>query len=79
MLTMASSDSGSAAIGGILVILILAAIVGFAIFILTKVAPKVNGKRRDTQIETAMRLGVRDAQAQRRIAQKILDEQRQGP
>jgi hypothetical protein len=35
-------------------------------------------KKRDREIETAMRLGVRDGLAQERIARKILEERDRG-
>lgn len=35
----------------------------------------IRQRQRDRQIETAMRLGLRDAEAQERIARKIRDEQ----
>ncbi|MFF6951842.1 hypothetical protein ACFZAD_24685 [Streptomyces iakyrus] len=70
--------SQSAALGGIYIMIFMLIVVGVAMFVLTTVAPRVNARRRDQEIETAMRLGVRDAEAQARAARRIVNEYRDG-
>lgn len=64
-------------LGFIYLVIILAVIALFCWFILTKVAPGVNSRKRDRDIETSMRLGVRDAQAHARVEDKIKREMEQ--
>jgi predicted ABC-type sugar transport system permease subunit len=64
-------------LGFIYLVIILAVIILFCWFILAKVAPGVNARKRDRDIETSMRLGVRDAQAQARAEEKIKREMEQ--
>ncbi|MEU8625456.1 hypothetical protein [Streptomyces sp. NPDC048669] len=42
----------------------------------TKAGAKYLARQRDREIETYMRLGIRDEAARRRIAEKIADEER---
>lgn len=73
---MTTAMSDSATLGGFMLLAILLLVGWGAWYILARVAPKYHEKRRDQQIETAMRMGVRDQEAQRRIARKIVDEHR---
>lgn len=73
---MTNAMSGSAALGGFILLAILLLGGWAAWYILAKVAPKYHANKRDQQIETAMRMGMRDDEAQRRIARKIVDEHR---
>lgn len=61
-------------------LLILIAIVGLGVYgwhkFNTIVGTKIAIRQRDKQIETAMRLGMRDAEAADRLARKIAEERR---
>jgi hypothetical protein len=43
-------------------------------YVAVKHGPRIEAKKRDRQIETAMRLGLRDAEAQAQIAEKLRQE-----
>ncbi|AZS88609.1 hypothetical protein ELQ87_33495 [Streptomyces griseoviridis] len=61
------------------VLIIFVVIPGLFVWGMVKVAnwygPGYMARRRDEEIETAMRLGARDAAAADRIGQQIIDEQ----
>jgi hypothetical protein len=77
LVALMMSDADQAKLGAVyLVVFMLMVIVGLATVL--KFAPRYMARRRDKEIERAMRMGVRDAEAQARIAQKIADEYQQG-
>lgn len=71
------TEGQSSALGAFYILAFLALVVGGWYFIVTRLSPKYLAKKRDQEIESAMRLGLRDQLAQERIAQKIANEYRQ--
>jgi hypothetical protein len=62
------------ALGALIVLIILGTPVAIGAFVFYKFGPRIEAKKRDRQIETYMRLGVRDAEAQERIGRQIVQE-----
>ena len=60
--------------GAIFFLLIVAGLFTFGWKIAAKYGPGIQRRQRDRQIETAMRYGMYDAEAQMRVAQKLIDE-----
>lgn len=58
-------------LGFFFILMFFAIVIAVCWFVLAKVAPRSNARSRDRKIETAMRLGLYDAEAQQRIADKI--------
>lgn len=61
-------------------LIILLVIIGLGVYgwhkFNTTVGARIAARQRDKQIETAIRLGMRDAEATDRIARRIIEEER---
>lgn len=66
-----------AALGALYVLIFLGLMIGIPLYVARKYGPRIIAKKRDRQIEMAMRMGLRDAEAQQRIAGKIITERLQ--
>jgi hypothetical protein len=62
------------ALGAIIVLLFIGGPVAIGAFVYYKYGARIEARKRDRQIETYMRLGARDAEAQQRIARQIIQE-----
>lgn len=67
---IAMSQDQSAALGGLYLLIFFGLVIGAAVFILKKIAPRVNAKRRRQQIEAQMHRREYD----RRLAEDVADE-----
>lgn len=56
------------------IVLFIGTPIAIGAYVAIKYGPRIEARKRDRQIETAMRLGMRDAGAQARIAQQIREE-----
>lgn len=68
------SEGGQATLGGIYILGFIGLVVVLIVVLEKKYGAKIRAKQRDREIETAMRLGMVDGEAQDRIARKIIEE-----
>lgn len=71
------SDADSVKLGYAYIIGFIGLVGGGVTLLITKFSPAYMERKRDREIETAMRMGVRDAEAQQRIGQQIINERQQ--
>lgn len=68
------TDDQQAALGGLYFLILIVVFGGGFLWACRRFGPGLARAKRDRQIETSMRLGLRDAEAYERIAQQIRDE-----
>ncbi|MFC8008918.1 hypothetical protein [Streptomyces cinereoruber] len=68
------SESASANLGGLYILVFLALFVGGVLWACHRFGPDMARNKRDREIETAMRIGLQDAETYDRIAAQIMRE-----
>jgi len=62
------------ALGALIVLVFIGTPIAIGAFVFYKYGPRIEARKRDRKIETYMRLGARDAEAQQRIARQMIQE-----
>ncbi|WP_159054652.1 hypothetical protein [Streptomyces dysideae] len=68
------TEDQSVALGGLYLLIFFGVPIALFLWACHRFGPRMAARKRDRQIETSMRLGLRDAEAYERIAQQIRDE-----